>query len=77
MGRNIAQRQSTARRLDRDKTRDLRIDAAGDHATRTALAWQALSKTVLSTWFGLFSDILAGSVVDLVGGPIRLTQRHF
>jgi hypothetical protein len=34
---------------------------------RTALAWQAASKTVLRTGFGLFSDILPGSVVDLVG----------
>ena len=34
---------------------------------RMALAWQAASKTVLRTGFGLFSDILPGSVVDLVG----------
>ena len=34
---------------------------------RTALAWQVASKTVLRTGFGLFSDILPGSVVDLVG----------
>ena len=34
---------------------------------RTAIAWQARSKTVLRTGFGLFSDILPGSVVDLVG----------
>jgi Carboxypeptidase regulatory-like domain len=34
---------------------------------RMALAWQALSKTVLRTGFGLFSDILPGSVVDVVG----------
>jgi len=34
---------------------------------RTALAWQAGPKTVLRTGFGLFSDILPGSVVDLVG----------
>src|SRR5580692_9703839 len=34
---------------------------------RTALAWQIASKTVLRTGFGLFSDILPGSVVDLVG----------
>jgi hypothetical protein len=34
---------------------------------RTALAWQARSKTVLRTGFGMFSDILPGSVVDLVG----------
>ena len=30
---------------------------------RTAIAWQAASKTVLRTGFGLFSDILPGSVV--------------
>ena len=35
---------------------------------RTALAWQMAPKTVLRTGFGLFSDILPGSVVDLVGG---------
>jgi len=34
---------------------------------RTALAWQAASKTVLRTGFGLFSDLLPGSVVDAVG----------
>ncbi len=34
---------------------------------RTAIAWQVASKTVLRTGFGLFSDILPGSVVDLVG----------
>jgi hypothetical protein len=34
---------------------------------RMALAWQAPSKTVLRAGFGLFSDILPGSVVDLVG----------
>jgi len=35
---------------------------------RTALAWQVATKTVLRTGFGTFSDILPGSVVDLVGG---------
>ena len=34
---------------------------------RTALAWQAASKTVVRAGFGLFSDLLPGSVVDLVG----------
>ena len=34
---------------------------------RTAIAWQVLPKTVLRTGFGLFSDLLPGSVVDLVG----------
>ena len=34
---------------------------------RTALAWQIAPKTVLRTGFGLFSDLLPGSVVDLVG----------
>jgi Carboxypeptidase regulatory-like domain len=34
---------------------------------RTALAWQVSAKTVLRTGFGLFSDLLPGSVVDLVG----------
>ena len=34
---------------------------------RTAIAWQAASKTVLRSGFGVFSDLLPGSVVDLVG----------
>jgi hypothetical protein len=34
---------------------------------RTALAWQFQRNTVLRTGFGLFSDILPGSVADLVG----------
>ena len=34
---------------------------------RTAVVWQAASKTVLRTGFGMFSDLLPGSVVDLVG----------
>lgn len=34
---------------------------------RTAIAWQVAPHTVLRTGFGLFSDILPGSVVDLVG----------
>ena len=34
---------------------------------RTALAWQISPATVLRSGFGLFSDLLPGSVVDLVG----------
>src|SRR5208283_3251338 len=34
---------------------------------RTALAWQVAPHTVVRTGFGLFSDLLPGSVVDLVG----------
>lgn len=34
---------------------------------RTAIAWQFRPKTVLRTGFGIFSDILPGSVADLVG----------
>ncbi len=34
---------------------------------RTALAWQIAPRSVLRTGFGLFSDILPGSVVDAVG----------
>ncbi len=34
---------------------------------RTAIAWQFARNTVLRTGFGLFSDLLPGSVVDLVG----------
>jgi hypothetical protein len=34
---------------------------------RTALAWQIAPGTVLRSGFGLFSDLLPGSVVDIVG----------
>src|SRR6202030_3902809 len=34
---------------------------------RMAIAWQAAPRTALRTGFGLFSDILPGSIVDLVG----------
>jgi len=34
---------------------------------RTAIAWQIAPTTVLRTGFGLFSDILPGSIVDMVG----------
>ncbi|MGH9430778.1 MAG: carboxypeptidase regulatory-like domain-containing protein [Terriglobia bacterium] len=34
---------------------------------RTAMAWQVKSDTVLRAGFGLFSDLLPGSVADLVG----------
>ncbi|MGH9513649.1 MAG: carboxypeptidase regulatory-like domain-containing protein [Terriglobales bacterium] len=34
---------------------------------RTAIAWQFEPKTVLRMGFGIFSDILPGSIVDLVG----------
>jgi len=34
---------------------------------RTAIAWQVDPKSVLRTGFGIFSDILPGSVADLVG----------
>jgi hypothetical protein len=34
---------------------------------RTAIAWQIAPNTVLRSGFGLFSDILPGSVADLVG----------
>ncbi len=34
---------------------------------RTALAWQITPRTVLRSGFGLFSDLLPGSVVDTVG----------
>jgi hypothetical protein len=34
---------------------------------RTAFAWQATPNTVLRTGFGLFSDLLPGSIADLVG----------
>jgi hypothetical protein len=34
---------------------------------RTAIAWQFESKSVLRAGFGIFSDILPGSIADLVG----------
>src|SRR5208283_686335 len=34
---------------------------------RTAIAWQFEPKTVLRTGFGLFSDILPGTIADVVG----------
>ena len=34
---------------------------------RTAIAWQFEPKTVLRTGFGIFSDILPGSIADVVG----------
>ncbi len=34
---------------------------------RTALAWQFAPNTVLRTGFGLFSDILPGSIADIIG----------
>ena len=34
---------------------------------RTAIAWQIAPRTVLRSGFGLFSDLLPGSIVDLVG----------
>src|SRR5271167_1466043 len=34
---------------------------------RTAIAWQFEPKSVLRTGFGIFSDILPGTVADLAG----------
>src|SRR6202035_2823414 len=34
---------------------------------RTAIAWQFEPKSVLRAGFGIFSDILPGSVADLIG----------
>jgi hypothetical protein len=41
---------------------------------RTAIAWQIAPDTVLRTGFGLFSDLLPGSVVDLVGANPPYSQ---
>ncbi len=41
---------------------------------RTALAWQVAPKTVLRSGFGLFSDLLPGSIVDLVGANPPYSQ---
>src|SRR6202023_2160909 len=34
---------------------------------RTAIAWQFEPKTVLRTGFGIFSDILPGTIADVIG----------
>ncbi|MBV9505957.1 MAG: TonB-dependent receptor [Acidobacteriia bacterium] len=41
---------------------------------RTAVAWQIAPRTVLRTGFGLFSDLLPGSIVDLVGANPPYSQ---
>ena len=41
---------------------------------RTAFAWQIMPRTVLRSGFGLFSDLLPGSVVDLVGANPPYSQ---
>lgn len=41
---------------------------------RTAIAWQIAPGTVLRSGFGLFSDLLPGSVVDLVGANPPYSQ---
>ncbi|HEY6341657.1 MAG TPA: carboxypeptidase regulatory-like domain-containing protein [Bryobacteraceae bacterium] len=41
---------------------------------RTAIAWQIAPRTVLRTGFGLFSDLLPGSIVDLVGANPPYSQ---
>jgi hypothetical protein len=41
---------------------------------RTAIAWQMTPGTVLRSGFGLFSDLLPGSIVDLVGANPPYSQ---
>ena len=41
---------------------------------RTALAWQLAPRTVVRSGFGMFSDMLPGSVVDLVGANPPYSQ---
>lgn len=41
---------------------------------RTAIAWQATPRTVLRSGFGIFSDLLPGSVVDLAGANPPYSQ---
>jgi hypothetical protein len=41
---------------------------------RTAIAWQLAPNTVLRTGFGLFSDILPGSIADLAGANPPYSQ---
>jgi len=41
---------------------------------RTAIAWQVTPETVLRSGFGIFSDLLPGSVVDLVGANPPYSQ---
>ncbi|HUB79809.1 MAG TPA: carboxypeptidase regulatory-like domain-containing protein [Bryobacteraceae bacterium] len=41
---------------------------------RAAIAWQVAAKTVLRTGFGIFSDILPGSIADLAGANPPYSQ---
>ena len=41
---------------------------------RTAIAWQIAPKTVLRSGFGLFSDLLPGSIADLLGANPPYSQ---
>jgi hypothetical protein len=41
---------------------------------RTAIAWQIARKTVVRSGFGVFSDILPGSIVDLIGANPPYSQ---
>ena len=41
---------------------------------RTAIAWQIAPKTVLRSGFGLFSDLLPGSIADLIGANPPYSQ---
>lgn len=41
---------------------------------RTAIAWQIGPRTVLRSGFGLFSDLLPGSIADLAGGNPPYSQ---
>src|SRR5262249_12719674 len=41
---------------------------------RTAIAWQLAPRTVLRSGFGIFSDLLPGSIADLVGANPPYSQ---
>ena len=66
---DLARCESAAERGDPDRPRQLfSLDAARDPAAAgRRIAWQFAPNTVLRTGFGLFSDLLPGSVADLVG----------
>ena len=65
---DFPRRESAAEPGDSDAAgNDFRRYAPAILQPRTAIAWQIAPHTVLRSGFGLFSDILPGSVVDLVG----------
>jgi len=64
---NFSRRGSAAERRDSHRARDhFRFTPLAILQPRTAIAWQAAARTVVRSGFGLFSDLLPGSIVDLI-----------